>query len=243
MPPAVLPPVPSAESRVTPRRSTARLPAHGASKTSTPLLTSRGLTEPGSSRDDVSAPTVCPRVKLTRAKSGQKYRECLCTFDHPAGASSCLRRCSCDSDKVAQLGCFGSSVKNEAISCPRKRPVQNRQGWRAYEAARLLDSGLYKTIHFNQSSGHAALVADNFLLTEMTSSSIHQQTSPKPKKNKKATRFEEKNTFCILSRNQYSPHASPSLPLLVRDISPPLSVKLLHVFRRHPLLALMPDVW
>lgn len=86
--------------------------------------------------------------------------------------SSCLHSSMCDSDEVPQLGCFGSSVKNEAIRCTGRACGHVK----AFLSSCMFYTGLNKTIHLNQSQVYAALVPDNFFLlfTKMTSSSFHQ---------------------------------------------------------------------
>lgn len=71
MRPAVLPPVPSAESSVAPRRATARLPARSASKTSTSPLTSQRLTGPApvGTTACLHGTSCSPFVTISRNKS------------------------------------------------------------------------------------------------------------------------------------------------------------------------------
>lgn len=125
MPPAVLPPVLSAERRVAACRSVARLPARSTSKTSTSLLTSQRLLEPA-----------------LKQRSG-----CLhgsnCTHTHGLDVNVVLLVCPSSlsiilSPRVTVMKCLGrtffaSFVKNEAISCRKRVSVPGSRGSGARE--------------------------------------------------------------------------------------------------------------
>ena len=165
IPPAVLPPVLSAESRVAAHTSTARLPARSTSKTSTALVTSHRESEPA------QIETELPTLTAIRWVGSRCNCTCRVVYIQPQHHSISIR----DSDEVPPRGFSGYALRNEVIRCTGSGVEQSRlvSTWRSSHSSRLIYAALNRTIHLNQNPVHALLVPYTFFFTKkLTTSSF-----------------------------------------------------------------------